>query len=249
MSDNNGNTGLPEGKSDLYLLKTMLDRLYGGDSGELYLRLTDRFGTFGGVFDATAEELLAVDGMTERVASFFTFIRPAYRQALLRDGSACVIDGELAAARFATAYFMNKRRAGDRCVYLDKKSRVLRTEKTDLSVMPAVGGACRAGADKLIVMSGRPFSAALAPSIERLTAVRALIGPLVALGIEFVDYIEYGAFAMYSLRRELSGKPPVIAAECAESEKYAPVDFLPRLTERLECMRGRRVMAFVGNQV
>lgn len=246
MGETNG-IELPEGKSDLYLLKTMLDRLYGGDSGELYLRLTDRFGTFGGVFDATAAELLAVDGMTERVASFFTFIRPAYRQALLRDGE-CVIDGESAAARFATAFFMNKRHAGEHCVFLDKKSRILRTEKTDLDTASAVGGACRSNADKLLVICGRPFGGALAPSVERLTAVRALIRPLDALGIEFVDYIEYGAFAMYSLRRELSGRPPVVAAECAQKDEYTAFEFLPRLTQRIAQMHERRRLAFVGGQ-
>lgn len=238
---------LPEGKSDLYLLKTMLDRLYGVDSGGLYLRLIDRFGTFGGVFDATAEELLAVDGMTERVASFFTFIRPAYRQAMLREGE-CVIDSEEAAARFATAFFMNKRRAGDVCVFLDKKSRVLRTEKTDMDILRTVGGACRVGADKLAVMCGRPFAGALCPTEERAEEVLGLITPLAALGIEFVDYIEYGAFAMYSLRRELSGKPPVIAAEHAAPDKYTAFDFLPPLTTHIAQMQKRRVLAFVGDQ-
>ena len=56
--------------SDLEIMRFILKTLYGGDREQLTLRLIEKFGGAAGVFGASQSELMRVEGVTERVASF-----------------------------------------------------------------------------------------------------------------------------------------------------------------------------------
>lgn len=193
-------------KSDIGMLRFILRTLFGHDCDELALRLIERFGSFGGIFDATIEELSAVPDMTERAAAFFAFVRPAFRQALLREEKGTRLCSEAALAKYSLAYFMRKTQACDYCLFLDNKYSLIRTQRlveTDCA-RDIVGYACRYNAARVIWLCYKPYATRLAPSLDRLDQISDVAGALSQLGIDFTDYFEYAPLSFFSLRREAS---------------------------------------------
>ena len=210
--------------SDIEILKFFLKVLYGHDCDGLALRLVERFGSFGGVFKATYEELISVPNVTERVASFFTLMLPLNRQALLRSAVGMRIISEAALARFVTVFFLNERNPLDVYLYLDKNYKILGAERSVADDKPReiVSGVCRYDATKLIFVRYYPreHEGRELFTIDRLELLKNVAVPLSTLKVELVDYIEYTPFKVFSLRRAADGDECMLAVSSVSEDAY-----------------------------
>lgn len=223
--------------SDVGILRFMVNVLYDGEHSGLTDRLFERFGSLSGVLCATREELLTVNEMTERAASFFTVMLPTVRQALLREDNGR-LESEAAVARFALAYFMNERSPAEVCICADKNNNRIAAERLERksSLRDIISCVCRNGAQKLLLLRYIPYGADSKQAIdpERIESVRRLIVPLEALGIELVDYIEYTPFMLYSLRRAVTDVETPITVDRASTDEYRALDFSVSLDEYIK---------------
>lgn len=210
-------------KSDIGILCDMLNILYEHDSERLAWRLIERFGSVSAVFGATKEELMQIDGVTERVAVFFTVMRPLHRQALLRYNGDAPLDSERTVAEYAAAYFVNEYNPSDVCVCLDKKRKIIRAERIDgeeklRSVAAAV---CKRNADCAVILR---FDPALKQRKHALTADRRewlteILKLFRAIDTELVDYVEYAPYSFFSLRRAIDGDEKLFTLDKANAQK------------------------------
>lgn len=211
-------------KSDIGILCDMLNILYEHDCKPLAWRLIERFGTVSAVFGATKEELMRIDGMTERVAVFFTFLRPLYRQALLRYGGKAPLDSERAVVEYAAAYFVNEYAPSDVCVCLDKKRRIIRAERIGgrEKLREIVAAVCKRNADCAVILR---FDPALKQrkrprTDERGMALPELLKLFRAIDTELVDYVEYAPYKFFSLRRAIDGDERLFTLDKASDERF-----------------------------
>lgn len=217
-------------ETDIGILDYILRALYDRECRAFAMKLIERFGSFGGVFGATREELMTVDGMTERAAAFFAFARPLLRQCVLRSTAVKPkIDSECALAMYAVAVADEKKRRGY-CLLSDARSHVFRTFGIgEDPVRAIVGGACRSGAKKAAWLSCKPTGSA-APDVERLFDIAKTVRALAAVDIEFVEYVEYSESGFFFLRRAVSGASDGSGAAACD-DKYSPV---PRFATLIE---------------
>ncbi|MDE6401167.1 MAG: hypothetical protein K2L54_00975 [Clostridiales bacterium] len=210
--------------SDLEIMRYILKTLYGGEREELTMRLIDRCGGAAEVFGASQSEWMRVDGITERVASFFAFIKPLYRQALLRSSPDLRIDSEAALVRYAAVYFMNDHTPFEVCVYLDKTNKIISTERlfTENLTAEILSGVCKRGAVKIALLRFIPHEddATVESILDGAENVSRLLQTLGLIDAELVDYIEYFPFGFMSLRRALCGNDKYIAVQAASANKY-----------------------------
>ncbi|MDE6200575.1 MAG: hypothetical protein K2M47_01670 [Clostridiales bacterium] len=212
--------------SDIGILQFCLKTLYEHESDELAWRLVERFGSVSEIFSASHEELMQIDGMTDRVATFFTVMRPLQRQAQLRAVKGLALATEREIAEYAAVYFMNEYNPTDVCVCLDKKYRVYHAERLgkDELVREIAAVACRRNAQKiaLIRLEPRLIRKPILPSPERLKLLIKITKLLSTLGIEFVDYVEYNQNRFFSLRRAVGGDIGVYHVFDAKEDSVTP---------------------------
>lgn len=195
--------------SDIGILQFCLKVLYEHENDELAWRLVERFGSVSGIFSASHEELMQMDGVTDRVATFFTVMRPLWRQAQLRAVKGLTLSTERDIAEYAAVYFMNEFNPSDVCVCLDKKYRVCHAERLgrDDLVREIAAVACRRNAQKIVLIRLEPRLSrkTILPSPEWLKLLSKITKLISTLGIEFVDYVEYNRNTFFSLRRAVGG--------------------------------------------
>lgn len=190
-------------RSDIGMLRFILRALFNRDCDELGTRLIERFGSLSGIFDATAEELSGVSGMTERAAAFFAFARPAFRQALLRETKCVRLCGEPELARYALTFFINKSLPSDHCLLLDGDNTLLRTHRLVEydRIRDIVGTACRYRARRVVWLCYKPYAARPIPTIERADRVLSVARSLESMDMEFAEYFEYSPFTFFGMKR------------------------------------------------
>ncbi|MCH5156187.1 MAG: hypothetical protein J1F69_06215 [Clostridiales bacterium] len=214
--------------SDIGILQFCLKVLYGHENDELAWRLIERFGSVSGIFSAVHEELMSIDGMTDRVATFFTVMRPIQRQAQLRAVKGLTLESERNLAEYAAVYFMNEFIPTDVCVCLDKKYRVYHAEPLgkDERVRELVALACRRNAQKIVMLRFEPhlYRKSVLPAKETQKTLIKIANIMSTLGIEFVDYIEYYQNCFFSLRRAVKGDIGVYHVFDAEDKPVAVWD-------------------------
>ncbi len=210
--------------SDLEIMRFILKTLYGGDREQLTLRLIEKFGGAAGVFDASQSELMRVEGVTERVASFFAFVKPLYRQALLRSAPEFKIVCEADLARYAAVYFMNDRVALDVCLYLDKRGGIISVDILigEDRTAEILSGVCRYDATSVALLRFVPHENDVSASrtLDRLETVKRLLPSLELIDARLVDYVEYFPFGFISLRRALGGNDTPVAVQAASLAEY-----------------------------
>lgn len=186
---------------DLDILRYILKTLYGGDRDGLAVRLIERFGGAVEVFGAAQSELMRVEGVTERAASFFAFVKPMYRQALLRSEPELRIDSEAALVRYAAVYFMNDRVPLDACLYFDKNDKIIRAERLagDNITERILSGVCRHGAVKTALLRYVPHENDLSAmrTLDGVETVARIAEPLALVDATITDCIEYYPFGFY----------------------------------------------------
>ena len=212
--------------SDIGILLFCLKALYGHDNEDLAWRLIERFGSVAGIFSAAHEELMQIDGMTDRVATFFTVMRPLQQQAQLRAVKGLTLMSERDVAEYAAVYFMNESIPTDAIVCLDKKNRVYHTERLgkDERIREVVSLVCRRDAQKIAVIRFEPQlrQKAVLPSTEMQKTLIKIANILETLGIEIVDYVEYCKSCFFSLRRAVGGDIGVYHVYDADDSKVTP---------------------------
>lgn len=210
--------------SDIGILQFCLKVLYGHDSDELAWRLVERFGSVGGIFSASHEELMLIDGVTDRVATFFTVMRPLQRQAQLRAVKDFRLMSQRDCAEYAAVYFMNDYNPSDLCVCLDKSNRIICAERLgkDEHVREIAALVCRRNAQKIVLLRFEPQlkRRSVLPSPERQKQLIKIIKLMSTLGIELVDYVEYSQRCFFSLRRAVRGDIGVYHVHDAQAERY-----------------------------
>ena len=212
--------------SDIGILQYCLKVLYEHDYDELAWRLVERFGSVSAIFSASFEELMCVDGVTDRVATFFSVLRPLQRQAQLRAVKNIAISDEREQAEYAAVYFMNEYNPCDVCVCLNKKNKIICVKRLaeEQRVREIAATSCRRNAQKIVLMRFEPRinEKKILPTPERQRLLIKTIKILNALDIEFVDYVEYSQFNFFSLRRAVNGDIGVYHVSDASGEKFTP---------------------------
>lgn len=208
--------------SDIGMLRFILRALFNRDCDGLETRLIERFGSLSGVFDATAEELACVSGMTERASAFFAFVRPAFRQALLREDRTARLCCETELARYALTFCMNKSLPGDYCLLLDGAHSLVRAHRLVEydRTRDIVGCACRYRARRVIWLCHKPYATRPMPTAERLDAVLSVARSLDGLGMEFTEYFEYTPFKFFALSRATESDKPCVQITSARDLPY-----------------------------
>lgn len=177
--------------SDIDALNTILNILYEHEEPKLAMELVERFGDVRGIFLATYEELMSVDGVTPRVASFFNCVNPLRRQAYLRTAGFSITDKDTATA-FAAAYCLAEASTSDLAVYLDGKGNVIAAEKLAGKEITReiVEGVCRLCAKKLVWIRYLPRGKCDTIEAEkaRKKEIEKLSVPLEILGVELIVY-------------------------------------------------------------
>lgn len=210
--------------SDIGILRFCLKVLYEHDNDELAWRLIERFGGVSGIFSASHEELMQIDGMTDRVATFFTVMRPLQRQAQLRAVKDFKVTSERDMAEYAAVYFMNEYNPADVCVCLDKRGRIICAERLgkEERVREIAALACKRNAQKIALMRFEPRlnRKAVLPAPETQKTLMRITKLIGSLDMDFVDYVEYAKNMFFSLRRAVSGDIGVYHVFNAKEEKY-----------------------------
>jgi len=214
------------------ILNFMLRAIYGSGRDETAQALLKRFGSLGGVFSATENELAAVEGITPRAASFFTVARSIYRQALLRSLKSSGLKSEAALSAYAAAYFMTDQKGGDYAVFADGHGAVIDTVMLTSENKPReiMGAACRCDARKAALLHYVPRTYGLIPTAESLDALHETVYSLSRIGVEFVDYIAYGKYSFFGLRRALTCGCGEFRTDGADGGEYGA---FPNICDRI----------------
>jgi len=167
------------------------------DVNPLAHRLIDRFGSLAGVFDATVEDLLKVEGVGESTSLLIRMIPEMARKYMLSRTS---LDNILESSAQINAYlkslFIGLREEVVYLICLDGKRKVLNCTEvgrgivnaTQITIRKILEAALGVGATMVILAhnhpAGHPF-----PSVEDVATTRRLIETLGAAGILLIDHV------------------------------------------------------------
>lgn len=204
------------------VLDYILDVLYGGPHSELATALLLRFGNIAGVFGAKYDELVRVDGITERVATFFSTMRPLCKQALLRAANGCGLKNERAAVDLAEMEFVGARGTANIIICYDCDGRAIDIARVaDSDILRGISErVCACNARSVLWLHNncngekepKVFSPSRAQTVERVVRFSDIIDA------QFIDYIECTGKGFFSLQRALSGDDGLHAV-CQASRK------------------------------
>lgn len=197
------------------LLIALLSRLGINKDGVEARRLLERFGSFPDIFGAPASKLVS-EGLTPRVASFISFLRPLFKQALLRDIKA--FSSEASLVRFAVAAFLNQRAPCAAALFISDEPSYSVITLDRLGAGKVVSQACKRCADGVAVFGYVPSPIGLCPTVERLDIIKDISEALSTVGVRFLDYIAYRDFEFFGLRRAAFGGNVVSAEEAVETQ-------------------------------
>lgn len=194
------------------------------ESDELAWRLAERFGGVAGIFSATQEDILSIDGVTDRMAMFFTTVRPLQRRAQLRAIAGVKLDSPHDCAGYAAVYFIDEHGPSEVCVCLDKNNRVVSVEQSGKEFARDIAAiACRSDAKKIVLLRFEPRlkRKRVLPSFDRQRQLIKIARLMDALGVELVDYVEYKQMSFFSLRNAVRGDNGVYHVQNADTECYS----------------------------
>ena len=167
------------------------------DTNELAHRLIEEFGSFSGVFDASVEELMKVEGVGESSAVLIKLI-PAISKVYLDDKNSV---GTLVRSIEECIEFLLPKFTGEttELIYLlclDNKSKVLgcpllcRGDLTSVNFTPrkVIETAIKFDATSVILAHNHPRGFAL-PSVDDINTTKQLMDTLGRVNIRFLDHI------------------------------------------------------------
>lgn len=209
--------------SDIGILRFCLNVFCEQESDGLAWQLVERFGSVEGIFSATHDEIASVDGVTERMAMFFTAVRPLQRQAQLRAITGVKLDSPHDCAGYAAVYFMGEHAPSEVCVCLDQNNSVICVEQPGKDFAREIASiACRSDANRIALLRFEPRlkRKRVLPSLERQRQLIKIARLMDTIGVELVDYVEYAQGCCFSLRGALRGDVGVYRVKNADPQSY-----------------------------
>lgn len=220
--------------NDVDIVNAILKTLYSGPREKLAEKLLSRFGSFHGIFRASQEDLLKVEGMTETSAAFFTAAVAEFRQALRREAKNIKPVSEYDLLYLAIAMDNESKEKYRVHIYTDAAGKILKTEKfTSDSVKKTVGIACGVNADRVAIVEYGRREKRLFTDNSTLGFISDAVNPLNAVGIEFIDYMDYIGNKFATLRRAIKGDAAYNDLSAASKEKYP---YMPNIIEQIKRM-------------
>ena len=167
------------------------------DTNPLAHRLIDRFGSLFDVLNASAEELMRVDGVTKHIATFISMILDLNRYCLVNNATKVkILTSTEESCKYITPFFENRKNETVFLVCLDAKSKVLccknmgegSVNSANISVRKIVETAINANATSVILAHNHPSGVAI-PSDEDIQTTARLVRALNLVDIILADHI------------------------------------------------------------
>lgn len=177
------------------------------DTNLLAHALLDRFGSLYGVFSASREELMSVDGIAENTAIFLRLVPEIQRKAELEEEKRVQkkMDSSIASGNIAVHYLKKEKNERFLLFCLDSQKKIIRVESVSVGVVNRVNVDIRRVAE--LVLCNHSCSVILAhnhpdgdirPSEEDVNLTHAIINALNILGVSVLDHIIVGQNEYYS---------------------------------------------------
>lgn len=167
------------------------------DTNPIAHALLDRFGSLQGVFQASVQELCAVEGVGESAAALLTLTIQIVRRSLTAGADKIrYIRSAEDAGEYLLPRFFNERDEVLLLVCLDSQRRIISCQEmgrgvvnaVDTSIRKIAETALKAKASSVILSHNHPDGVAL-PSAEDDAVTRAAAKALMVLGIDLSDHI------------------------------------------------------------
>jgi len=167
------------------------------DTNPLAHRLLDRFGSISDVLNASAEELMQVDGITDHIATFLTMISDLNRYYLVNNATKVkIINTTEDTCKYITPFFENRKKETVFLLCLDAKKKVLccknmgegSVNSANISIRKIVEVALNANATSVILAHNHPSGLAL-PSSEDIQTTARLARALSLVEIILADHV------------------------------------------------------------
>ena len=167
------------------------------DTNVIAHRLLDAFGTLDGVFDATAEALMAVEGMGPGAAALIRLVPEAARRYFLaRTKPGQILADSAAAGRYLVPRFLTSRDEVMYLVCMDAKLKVLDCREvaygsvTSVTVNPRRIAQVALGQNASAVLLAHNHTSGIAvPSQEDISVTLRLRDILAQVGVTLTDHI------------------------------------------------------------
>ena len=167
------------------------------DTNPLAHRLLDRFGSISDVLNASAEELMQVEGITHHIAIFLTMISDLNRYYLVNNATKVkIINTTEDTCKYITPFFENRKKETVFLLCLDAKKKVLccknmgegSVNSANISIRKIVEVALNANATSVILAHNHPSGLAL-PSSEDIQTTARLARALSLVEIILADHV------------------------------------------------------------
>ncbi len=173
--------------------------LYGtiarGDTGDTACRLLEKFGSMDGVFDATYDQLLEVEGVGEATAGMLSLILPIFKRYYCRENGDVTyssydyldplreVMGDLSEERIAALYLGEN----DNILYAEKVCNG-GFKSSEFSVLKLMKRAVASGATTFVVAHNHPSGVAV-PSSGDVKATESIKICSETFGVPLVDHL------------------------------------------------------------
>lgn len=221
--------------SDIDILLFMLEKLYGARRDDLAFKLLNRFGNIHGIFAASYDELLTVKGVTKRVATFFSMVRPAERQALLRRQRNSVVRCEADAVAFAATYFVHQPPPVDAIAYLTDDDKIYGVDMINFNfdTRDIIARLCRHSAKKFLWIRklARILPYPTRNELARLDCMIKILQTAELINVNLVDYVTIVNGRFLGIRGSYELRPASDASIAAYPKHQSLIERFERARE------------------
>lgn len=159
--------------------------------------LINHFGSLFAVFQASPEELQAVDGIGPSAAVLISLFNPVFRRSKIsKNSNTDAVNGIAAAGYLLRPYYIGLREETVYAAAFGARMQVLRVKQlfrgtfnsAQISVQKVLELAMSSGAAAMIIAHNHPGGIAL-PSEEDIETTRILQAALAAIGVQLLDHL------------------------------------------------------------
>ena len=166
------------------------------DTNETAHRLLSAFGGLRGVFDASYEQLLEIDGIGSNAASLIKLVAPLSRKYLSGETSSVVLNTTALAGAFLLPRFIGRINETVILVYLDSKCKVIAAptvfegsvNSVAVNIRKMIESSLKYNASGIIIAHNHPGGVAL-PSDDDLMTTAKIASVLELLNMVLIDHI------------------------------------------------------------
>ena len=167
------------------------------DTNPLAHRLLERFGSISDVLNASVEELMQVDGVTDHIATFLSMISDLNRYYLVNNATKVkIINTTEDTCKYITPFFENRKKETVFLMCLDAKRKVICCKNmgegcvnsANISIRKIVETAINANATSIVLAHNHPGGLAF-PSTEDLQTTLQIACALKLVDIILADHV------------------------------------------------------------